>query len=219
MRTNYWLAGLAIVTVVAFGSARLVGQTNMAHTHIGHVMTSFADTPDKTGLLPATTAEAQTAAQHAGLAAKAAAAGNTTTAKLHAGHVLQCLDPTLEPMGPCKGYGVKKGATAALQHVGLAAKVDTASANVKTHSTHVSTSLNNVIKWTDAAIAAAQKLRATSSTAEVDKLVAELQMDTAMIVAGMDTNKDGQVGWQEGEGGLQQATLHMQLMMKGEGIQ
>ena len=218
MKTNYWLAGLSIVVAIAFVAPRVAAQApNMAHTHIGHVMTSFADTPDKGGLLPTTAAEAQTAAQHAGLAAKAT--GNLATMKLHAGHVLQCLDPTLEAMGPCRGYGVKKGAAAALNHVGLAAKVDTASAGVKLHSTHVSTSLNNVITWTDAATAAAQKLRASNSADEATKLAAELQMDTSMIVAGMDTNKDGQVGWQAGEGGLQQATLHMQLMMKGEGIQ
>ena len=94
----------------------------------------------------------------------------------------------------------------------------TASAGVKTHSTHVSASLNDVVKWADDAIAAAQRIRATDSAAEASKLVAELQMDMMMIVQGMDANKDGTVGWQEGEGGLQQATTHMQLMIKAEGL-
>jgi hypothetical protein len=214
MRT-FVFAALVIVSIVAFSHARVAAQATAA-THIGHVMTSFADTPEKMGLLPTATAEAQIGAVHAGLAAKAT--GNLAMMKTHAGHVLQCLDPTMETMGPCKGYGVKKAASGALQHVGLAANVATASAGVKTHSTHVSASLNDVVKWADDAIAAAQRIRATDSAAEASKLVAELQMDMMMIVQGMDANKDGTVGWQEGEGGLQQATTHMQLMMKGEGL-
>jgi hypothetical protein len=215
MQRNYWLAALVVVSALAFASARLAAQATAA-THIGHVMTSFADTPEKAGLLPTATAEAQIAAVHAGLAAKAT--GNLATMKLHAGHVLQCLDPTIETMGPCKGYGLNKAANGALQHVGLAANVASASAGVKTHSTHVSASLNDVVKWADDAITAAQRLRATDNAGEAGKLAAEMQMDLMMIVQGMDANKDGTVGWQEGEGGLQQATTHMQLMMKGEGL-
>ena len=37
------------------------------------------------------------------------------------------------------------------------------------------------------------------------------------LYAGVDANEDGRVGWQAGEGGLQQAEMHMQLMLKGEG--
>src|SRR3979490_783152 len=51
-------------------SAGLAGQANMVQTHIGHVMESFNGTPMNMGLLPTAMAEAKTAAQHAGLAAK-----------------------------------------------------------------------------------------------------------------------------------------------------
>ena len=218
MRSNYWAMGLALVAGVAFGSGIVAGQApNMAHTHIGHVMTSFGDTPDKAGLLPTASAEAATAAQHAALGAKAA--GNLMAMQLHAGHVIQCIDPAIVAMGPCKGYGVKKGATAAMNHVGLAAKADTASAGVKTHTTHVSTSLENTIKRADEVVATAQKLRAATTAEQAAPLAADLQRMTAELSAGADGNKDGAIGWQAGEGGLAVATTHMQLMMKGEGIQ
>ena len=218
MRSNDWAMGLAIAAGVVLGAGVVGAQApNMAHTHIGHVMTSFGDTPDKAGLLPTASAEAATAAQHAALGAKASA--NLMAMQLHAGHVIQCIDPSIVAMGPCKGYGVKKAATAAINHVGLAAKADTASAGVKTHTTHVTTSLENTVTRADEVVAAAQKLRAATTAEQAAPLAADLQRMTAELSAGADGNKDGTIGWQAGEGGLTVATTHMQLMMKGEGIQ
>ena len=77
--------------------------------------------------------------------------------------------------------------------------------------------LDDVIQWTDQAIATAQKIRASTSAADAAKLVTELNTLTTNVNSGLDANKDGQIGWQMGEGGLQQAQAHMGLMMKGEG--
>ncbi len=211
---------LATAAVVAITVGGLNGQqapaANPAQTHIGHVMTAWKDTPSMTGFLPAAVADAKVAATHAGLAAKSP--DNLDAMKMHAGHVLNALDPTLEAKGPGSGYGVKKAAAGALTHVGLAAKSEGASANVKTHSTHVSASLENVAKWTDEAIGTAQKIRASTSAADAAKLVTDLVAQTNAIANGMDANKDGNIGWQTGEGGLAQAQTHMGLMMKGEGM-
>jgi hypothetical protein len=132
---------------------------------------------------------------------------------------LNALDPSLEPKGPASGYGVKKAAAGALQHLDFAAKAEGASANVKTHAVHVSASLGNVIQWTDQAIATAQKIRSAATAAEGAPLTKELAALTRQIVEGVDANKDGQIGWQTGEGGLAQAQAHMELMMKGEGLE
>jgi hypothetical protein len=218
MRSNHLAMALALVAGVALATGVVRAQApNMAHTHIGHVMTSFGDTPDKAGLLPTAAAEAATAAQHAALGAKAST--NLMAMQLHAGHVIQCIDPSIVAMGPCKGYGVKKGATAALNHIGLAAKADTASAGVKTHTTHVSASLENTIKRADEAVATAQKIRAATTAEQAAPLAAELQKQTEQLTAGVDANNDGTIGWQAGEGGLAVATTHMHLMMKGEGLE
>jgi hypothetical protein len=215
------------VAALALGSATLAGQqpqsapagaaaSNAAHIHIGHVMTMWKDTPNTQGFLPVAVADAKVAAAHAGLMQKSP--DNLDVVKLHAGHVLHALDPTLEGKGPGSGYGVKRAATGALQHIQLAAKSEGASQNVQTHTGHVSASLSNVIAWSDQAIATAQKLRATTNASEAAALVTALVAQTSNIAHGMDANKDGSTGWQTGEGGLAQAQTHMDLMAKGEGL-
>ena len=184
-------------------------------THIGHVMTMFNGTPMNQGLLPTAVAEAKIAAQHAALAMKAS--GNLDQMKLHAGHVLHALDPSIEAKGPGLGYGVKRAAMGVAQHVGLAAKVEGASKGVMTHSNHVATSANNVVKWSDELIGVAQEIRAASNAAQVNAHLPHLNSVAQQLYAGVDANRDGNIGWQEGEGGLQQAEMHMGLMMKAEG--
>ena len=38
------------------------------------------------------------------------------------------------------------------------------------------------------------------------------------MLDGMDADGDGEITWQEGEGGLAQAAQHMQFMKEGEGL-
>jgi hypothetical protein len=187
------------------------------HLHIGHVMTSWRDTPGGVGLLVVAVGDAKVAAEHARLAGKEPS--TLDDIKRHAGHVLNALDPGIEPKGPASGYGVKKAAAGALQHLGFAAGAEGASANVGTHATHATASLRDAIHWTDQAIVMAEKVRAATSVAEAGPLVKDLILLTTHLVDGVDANNDGQIGWQSGEGGLTQAQTHMALMMKGEALQ
>ena len=219
---HYGTVGAAVVAAIAFGSSTLAAQApaapaaNPSHNHIGHVMTMWKDTPNTQGFLPVAVADAKVAATHAGYMQKSP--DNLDSMKMHAGHVLNALDPSLEPKGPGSGYGVKRSAAGALQHIQLAAKSEGASKGVQTHAGHVSASLTDVTMWTDQAIATAQKIRAATTAAEAAPLVTELIAQTNSIANGVDTNKDGSIGWQTGEGGLAQAQTHMGLMMKGEGL-
>jgi hypothetical protein len=154
------------------------------HLHIGHVMTNWRDTPGNIGFLTAAITDAKVALIHATLAARNPE--NLDDMKLHAGHVLNALDPSLEPKGPASGYGVKKAAAGALQHLDFAAKAEGASVNVKTHAVHVSASLGDVVQWTDQAIATAQKIRSAASPAEAAPLTKELAALTKQIVEGVD---------------------------------
>jgi hypothetical protein len=187
------------------------------HLHIGHVMTNWRDTPGGVGFLIAAVTDARVAMIHAKLAG--ADPGSLDDMKLHTGHVLNALDSSIEPKGPASGYGVKKAAAGALQHLGFAAGAEGASANVKTHAAHVTASLEDAIQWADQAIATAEKIRAATSAANAAPLVRDLILLTTHIVDGVDANNDGQIGWQTGEGGLAQAQAHMALMMKGEGLE
>ena len=228
MKKSYYFGiGAVAVAAVAFGAGSLAAQApekpaapavpaNPSHNHIGHVMTQWKDTPASQGFLPAALADAKVAATHAGYLQKAP--DNLDSLKLHAGHVINALDPSIEMKGPGSGYGVKKAAAGASQHAQLAAKSEGASKGVQTHAGHVTASLANVAEWTDAAVATAQKIRAATSAAEAAPLVTELVAQTNNISTGLDANKDGSIGWQAGEGGLAQANQHMMLMMKGEGL-
>jgi len=211
------------MTYVLFGLGLMVGgvvvaaqQTDMVKAHMGHVATSFQAAPMEQGLLPTAVAEAMIAVQHAGLAASSD--DDLDAMKRHAGHVIHALDPSIEAQGPGLGYGVKRAAMGVSQHIGLAAMADGASGNVMTHSMHVSASANNVVSRADEMVAIAQQVQAAATAAGASAHLVELTMLAEQLYAGVDANEDGRVGWQTGEGGLQQAEMHMQLMIKGEGV-
>jgi hypothetical protein len=180
-------------------------------THIGHVVNSFSDTPNGMGLLPVAFAEARTAVQHATLAGKAA---NLDGMKLHAGHVINAMDPTIVTAGPGLGYGMKKAALAAATHIELAAKAPGASQNVIMHSVHIATALRNAAARADTAIAIAKRVQAATTTAEATALLSQLVSVCNQVIAGVDEKNEGRILWQTG--GLQQAQEHIDLMLKGE---
>jgi hypothetical protein len=126
---------------------------------------------------------------------------NLDQMKLHAGHVLNALDPSIEARGPGSGYGVKKAAAGALQHLDFAAKAEGASANVKTRAIHVSSLLTDAVQGTDLAIATAQKIRAAASPSEAAPLAKDLVTLTTQLVDGLTL-----------------AQADMQVMMRGEGL-
>jgi hypothetical protein len=226
----------AVLLSAALAALPLQGQTpaNAAHTHIGHVMTSWKDTPEMKGFLPTAIADAQVAMEQI---ERADLEGRINDFWLYGGYVLNALDPGDETQAllkttyarlpvnyvkievPGTGYGIKRSVSGALQHVQLAATSEGASENVKTHAAHVTASLENVAKWTDAAIATTRKLLAAKDVGGGQILVDELTAQINQIAIGTDANGDGQTGWQTGEGGLRQANTHMRLMMKGEGMQ
>lgn len=184
--------------------------------HIGHVINSMGDTPNKESLIAIANAEARVAVQHANLGARQPM--NLDYMKTHAGHVLNALDPKLAPMGPGAGYGLKRAAEGIQTHINLAAKATGASQNVIVHANHIATSAKNTELRADSAIVLCQKIQASTSAADAASLMNQLVSLTARFTPGFDANGDGRIGWQEGEGGLQQAEEHVKLMLAGEGL-
>ena len=184
--------------------------------HIGHVVNAFGDTPNGQGLLPTALAEARVAVQHAALAARNPA--NLDAMKLHAGHVLNAVDPAIMPMGPGLGYGVKRAAAGIAMHIDLAAKAPGASPNVVAHANHVATSARNTVARSDQVVTLAKQIQAATSAADAAALVNQLVSLTAQLTAGFDANGDGKITWQDGEGGLQHVQEHVKLMLAGEGL-
>jgi hypothetical protein len=184
-----------------------------AGTHIGHVVNSFSDTPNGMGLLPVAFAEARTAAQHAGLATKAA---TLDAMKLHAGHVINAMDPTIVANGPGLGYGMKKAALNVATHIELAAKAQGASQNVIMHSQHIATAARNAAARADQIVALAQKVQAATTMPEAAALLSQIVSLCDQVLAGVDANNTGRVTWETG--GLNQAQEHIDLMLKGENL-
>jgi hypothetical protein len=181
-------------------------------THIGQVMNAFSDTPKGEGLLAVAENDAGVAAQHAQLAARQPT--NLDMMKLHAGHVINALDPTIVPAGPGSGYGVKKAATGVAMHIELAAKAPGASPNVQMHSTHVATAARNTVTRADQLIALAKQVQAATDAGAAAALVNQMIPLAQQLMGGADTNNDGRVSWEEG--GLQTAEEHVKLLVAGE---
>ena len=195
---------------------RATAQDGPGHNHIGHVADGFRGTPDGMGLLPTAAAEAAVAAQHAGLAARDLT--NLDGMKRHVGHVLNALDPAQMESGPGLGYGVLPAANGAARHIELAAAADGASDGVKAHAVHVATSARNTATRAEHAIELAKGIMEATSADDAAPMMEELVGVTAQLVPGHDANGDGRIGWQEGEGGTEQAQTHVNLMKRGEGI-
>ncbi len=170
----------------------------LVHAHIGHVMTAWRDTPGQVGLLTIAQSDQRIATAHVLLLSKSTTLDDM---KLHAGHVLHALEPALETAGPASGYGAKKAAAGAMQHVGFTAAVENASATVKSHASTVNATLTDTIAAIDRAIAVAQTIRASSAASDAATSARELQ---ALV--------------QEIGVGLQGAEQEMRAMMKAEGL-
>ena len=209
-----WLSlGFAFVLVAAPASA----QDNPAHMHIGHVLTGFPRTPDGAGLLPTAMAEAQTASQHAGLALRDPS--NLGAIQTHAAHVLHAVDPSQVENGPGKGFGVIAGAEGAAQHVELAAGAEGASDAVKTHAVHVAAAARAVAERARELAELAASVGEAEDAAAAAEIAGRMKTLADQLVAGADLNGDGQIGWGDGEGGLQHAEQHMGFMTAAEGME
>ncbi|MGQ0767047.1 MAG: hypothetical protein ACT4OZ_15470 [Gemmatimonadota bacterium] len=182
--------------------------------HLGHIVNGFGDTPDRMGLLPAALAEARIATQHAELASRNTS--DLSAMQLHAGHVIHAIDPTVVTMGPGRGYGAKRAATAVAAHIELAAMAAGASANVKTHAVHVATAARAMVTRADQALELARRIRSATAAADAAPLMGQLVSLCQQLTAGADVNGDGRITWDGGEGGLQQAQEHVTLLLRGE---
>lgn len=210
-------------------------------THLHHVSIAFRGTPDGQGLLATALAEAEIAVQHAALAAQAPE--DLDAVKRHAGHVLHALDPSATESGPGLGYGAIKASERTAHYIALAARSDGAVPPIETHAEHIETAARNAAANGTAAAEllreileteAAEETTETEEPAEtaeteeaeendeakgVPELLEEVVDLLTAMLEGTDVDGDGRIGWQEGEGGLAQASTHLGLLRRAAGLE
>lgn len=209
MRTSRFVA-LAILLWVSVASSQQ--EPTPAQVHIRHVVDAINGTPDRVGLLTILETEAKIAAQHAKLAA--ADTENLESMQLHIGHVRHAVDPSAEPEGPGKGYGVSKAAKGVVTHIMLATKSVGSSEGIETHANHVATSARNVVAWCATILAESEKVVNAESAEDAADATTKIAELTEHVLEGVDANDDGRVSWQAREGGVAQAKQHGELVKK-----
>ena len=214
-KAKFVITAALATAVLAAAAPQDISAQSAAHRHIGHVGDSFNGTPDNVGLLAAAQAEAEVAAQHAGLAA---GSDDLAGIQRHIVHVLHAIDASTSERGPGKGYGLARAASGCAGHIGMAGGSDDASDAVKAHSTHVQTSCQNVATWAEGIAEKAAEVAAATDMAAAKALAEEIAAMADAILNGTDADGNGRVSWGEGEGGLAQAATHLRLMKEAEGL-
>ena len=207
---------IVLGAVLALSATPSLAQSNPVHVHIGLVADASEGTPGMLGLLPTAMAEAAVAAQHVELAN--AAIYSLADVQLHVGHVLHAQDPTLAGGGPGLGDGARLAAATAAANLEFVVSDSMASENARMHVGHIQTILANVLARADQAVSLAQQIQAASSASSAAGLLGQLTTQVETLAAGRDLDRDERIGWQGGEGGLRQATQHMTLLKRGEGL-
>lgn len=211
------LASTAPSVLAAQDEASTGAGRSPAMTHLHHVSIAFRGTPDGQGLLATALAEAEIAVQHAALAAQAPE--DLDAVKRHAGHVLHALDPSATESGPGLGYGAIKASERTAHYIALAARSDGAVPPIETHAEHIEMSARNAAANGTAAAELAREILEAEEAEGVAELLGEVvELLTAML-EGTDADGDGRIGWQEGEGGLAQASTHLGLLRRAVGLE
>lgn len=208
-----------IVAAILSVPAASAGAQEGAHAHILRVVNPEAASVAELGFLRQALGEAGTAAEYASFAAGGQRRpGDLGAMKTHAGNVLHALDPVRMAGGPGLGFGLVEASRQTIVHVQMAADALDATDNLRTHARHVVSCVQNTLARAHRMLEITERILATESADEADRLADELNALGFQLRNGVDADEDGRITWREGEGGLYVAQEHMQLLLKGEGI-
>jgi hypothetical protein len=187
---------------------------NPAHAHLANVTDRFADTPSQRSLFATAAAELAVTIDHAGQAAEAT--DNLGTMKLHAGHVINTIDPTLEANGPGLGYGAKKAAQQIITEMEAAVAVPGSSASMRILANHILAATRNSIRIADLVVANAKRIQAATTAEEAAEVAQLMSVMAGQIQTGFDLNNNNTI--ELAESGLRQAEQRATLLKRAEGI-
>lgn len=207
---------------VALASSLYIGgcvsqPPTIAHTHIGHAMTGWADTPSKQGLFVTAENSAQDALQAAVIAADNS--NDLAGIKTDVVGVINATNPDNKQDGGDKTgaqYGVYNALTGAVNHITFAANSPDVSDNIKSSTKTFSTHAQVVLDRCDLILALGDEIHATSSQSEASILAGEILKLTDANVNGEDLDGDGVAGSIPAEYGLKQLRTQLQAMIDRE---
>ncbi len=211
------IGAFAPMTLAAQDDASAAAGKSPALTHVHHVSVTFRGTPDNQGLLATAVAETGVASQHAALAMRTPE--DLAALKRHAGHVLHALDPSEVENGPGLGYGAIRAAERTAHYISLAARSEGAVPAIETHAEHVEASARNAATNGTAAVELLQEILEAEEAGAAAELMGEVVDLVTAMGDGIDADGDGRIGWQEGEGGLAQASTHLGLLRRAAGLE
>ncbi|MBI5165033.1 MAG: hypothetical protein HY985_14170 [Magnetospirillum sp.] len=190
-------------------------QDHVVQDHLRHLLVRADTTPGNRGVIDIARTEALIAQQ-----AVRAARGQSDLAALKAQVVaaVNALDPTLVPTGPGLGYGLRPALSATVAEI--TALISAASGNneVLLRATPATVSAQTALTRTDESIAIARQVLSAGSVAEAEAPLARLDAALNRIIAGEDLDRDGEIAWSRGEGGLRQTWSFVRQMAIGEGL-
>lgn len=220
-RLHVMLSALMVAGLLLLGGCATRAPT-IAHTHIGHSMTGWHDTPNQAGLFVTAENAAQTALQ----AAERATRSDNDLSGIQAdvARVVKATNPMDEnPVDELEGaenatvqYGLKNALSGAMNHVTYAAESPDASANVKAAAGMLTPHAAAVLDRCDLVTALGNDVLRSTSRDEAVVLTHELLKLTRANLLGEEANGDGVVGSVPAEYGLKQLRAELQAMIDRE---
>lgn len=212
MKLRYMLILTIIFMLLGTGCA--IKRPTMAHTHIGHALTGWVDTPQKEGLFIVAENSARQAMDSAKLAA--AQSHNLGSIKQHLKQVIAATNPVQPADGNTKPYGVKQALTGAVGHLTYAAESDDASSNVQQFAPRFEHDAGTVLDRCDLITVLSNDVMNSGSIEESRVLAGEVYKLTQANLYGADANGDGKAGGDPGEYGLKQLRQEIEQMLDRE---
>ncbi len=180
----------------------------MAHTHIGHAITGWHDTPAKEGLFTVATHKAKEAVRYGNATVTAGKSLEEIQKDIEL--VIQATDPqrneTTKVQSP---YGLRQALTGSVDHITFAATSADASQNVKDFAAQLDKNARGTLERCELIVALSDEILASTSKEEAVILATEVQSLARANLNGVDADGDGKIGTHPDELGLKQ--LHTQL--------